>query len=184
MVGIHIDKAEVESMNDVIGRTPGILSLTYNIYDTIEVVRKRPGMYLGTFGRDPITIYHMSVFLAGFDFAMYGIGAIDVGEPEFHGFHEWIKRKFGYGESTAGWSNMILAQALGLPPITSGSNLSWEGFNVHVSPEQHERALAMFFGLLDEYRASVNRELRHRLTVGNQISSSDGPMRGASESET
>lgn len=83
---------------------------------------------------------------------MDGIGAVDIGLPRFYEFHEWIRHKYGYGESTAGWSNMILAQALNLPPIISSSTLSWEGFNANVTPEQHERALKMFFELLDEYR--------------------------------
>lgn len=109
-------------------------------------------MYLGTFGKDPLTIYQMRIFLTGYGVAMDSLGAIDIGTPEFYGFHEWIRRKFGYGESTAGWTNMILAQALDLPPIPSGSSLRWEGFNEKVTAAQHERALTMFFELLDEYR--------------------------------
>jgi hypothetical protein len=69
-------------MNEVIGLSPAMVPLTYNIYDTIDLVRKRPGMYIGTFGRDPLTIYQMSVFLTGFGVAMYSIGAIDIGEPK------------------------------------------------------------------------------------------------------
>ena len=46
-----------------IGLTPGMLPLTYNISEAIDSVRKRPGMYIGTFARDPLTIYQMSVFL-------------------------------------------------------------------------------------------------------------------------
>jgi hypothetical protein len=34
-------------------------------------------------------------------------------KPDFGGFHDWVSRRFGWRESTPGWSNLILQEGSG-----------------------------------------------------------------------
>lgn len=118
----------------------------YNIYGIIDQVRRRPGMYI-----NPISTAAMHTFLIGYSLAMDELGKTDGSTPHFREFHDWVSQKFGYGESTAGWSNMILAQTLGL-----STDCAWdELLERSITPQQHACALQSFFCLLDEYRSQA-----------------------------
>lgn len=95
-----------------------------NIYEIIDKVRRRPGMYIGH--HSPT---HLSSFLSGYQQAKVAPDNEYKEESEFHGFHDWVARRFGYYESTSGWAYMIEDQR-----------------------EDKEEALWLFFQLLDEYR--------------------------------
>ena len=115
----------------------------YDLYKVIDLVRGRSGMFIGV----PSTI-SMFIYLNGYQQAMRDVGAKDVTSPDFYEFHNWVQRKLGYSNSIAGWSNMILANTLGLPP-----NHSWNiSFKLDASEEQHDQALKRFFEFIDEYR--------------------------------
>jgi hypothetical protein len=125
-----------------------VSSAEYNIYEIIDRVRGRPGMFIS-----PISTDALSTFLCGYSVAMVEAGRCDVAKPRFQGFHDWVQEKFSYGESTAGWSNMILAKELGLSPDDS-----WEEFlKLPITQQQHAAALQSFFCLLDEYRKQVRK---------------------------
>jgi hypothetical protein len=116
----------------------------YDIYKIIEMVQRRPGIYIGV----PSTI-SMSIYLGGYQQAMRDTGVEDVSSPDFYEFHNWVQKKLGYLESNAGWSNMILANTLGLSP-----NHLWNtSFKLDACEEQHDKALKQFFEFIDEYRS-------------------------------
>ena len=77
-----------------------------NIYDLIELIEKRPGMYI----RDA-RISSLRSFLDGYQFSamVHNIEKEQV-FPPFWYFHEWAMHKYGWGESTAGWKNIILEE--------------------------------------------------------------------------
>ncbi len=118
---------------------------TYNIYDILDKVRKRPGMYIGD-----EKLENMRSYLAGYQMAMMDLNLEDTAEPSFYEFHEWIRNRFNYYESTAGWCNMIFAVVLGFDP----ENIRWENYQKDATTEQHRESIREFYRLLDEYRES------------------------------
>lgn len=118
----------------------------YSIYNTIDLIRKRPGMYIG----DP-SPKQLFVFLTGYGMAMDDAGITDISHPPFfREFHDWVARKLGFHESTAGWPNMIMAVTLGLNP----KKIRWENYAVKATYQQKSEATELVFKLIDEYRDS------------------------------
>jgi hypothetical protein len=81
---------------------------TVDLYSILSDIQARPGMYLG----QP-SIRLLRAYIDGiFHLSSWGLEEVEViSNPEFRGFHEWVKEKYGYFESTSGWCNMLLAQA-------------------------------------------------------------------------
>jgi hypothetical protein len=77
----------------------------YSVYDLLELIRQRPAMYIGC-----KSILQLRAFLCGYQFAAETHDIPDQSEPEFGKFHDWVARKFGWYESTAGWANIILQE--------------------------------------------------------------------------
>jgi hypothetical protein len=121
----------------------------HTVYDLLDVVRRRPGMYIG----EP-SILALQTFLSGFFLALRSVGAdIGDGSPPYQDFHDWIAARHGLRESTSGWARILLSAA--------GSE---------------ETALDRFFTELDEFRrdriivlrsARVPRGTVHRRCVGS-----------------
>ena len=96
-----------------------------NIYDLLDEIRRRPGMYIGD--HSPT---RLRSFIFGYCFALSeNESKEDLSESNFYGFHDWVAIKYGYNESTSGWCHMIEEQ--------------------RKCPEE---ALWLFYQLLDEYR--------------------------------
>jgi hypothetical protein len=73
------------------------------LYDLLQRVKERPGMYLG---RSSIT--RLSMLLMGYSLARRELGLpITTQEKEFGGFQEWIQKKFKI-TSSHGWDSIIL----------------------------------------------------------------------------
>lgn len=119
---------------------------SYSIYNVLEAIRKRPGMYVGE-----IDLNYINSFIWGYEMAMDDAGVEDVSRPEFRKFHEFVRAKYNYYESTAGWANMIKAVVLGLNPET----VCWEGYDSEMTIEQQKQALSKFYELLDEFKSMV-----------------------------
>lgn len=102
-----------------------------HIYDLLDLVRRRPGMYFGY--HSPT---HLHSFLSGYYFADYLIEEDKNGFRKFSDFHDWVAAKLGYYESTSGWAYMIEDQR-----------------------EDKEEALWLFFKLLDEFRGLTPKVL-------------------------
>ena len=97
----------------------------FNVYDTIALIRTRPGMYLGDH-----SLVRLRAFLDG---CFYMAERFDLGRgdgPDFGGLHDWVAKKYGWFESTAGWCDIILQECSG----------------------DESKALDQFFNLVEEYR--------------------------------
>jgi hypothetical protein len=115
----------------------------YSIYDFLDKVEKRSGMYIGD-----VTLKNLSIYLNGFNMAMINAEVKDISNPDFYSFNNFIKEKFGYSEPTAGWANMILAVSIGLTP----KNVIWENYDTAITDEQHIESVKLFYKLLHEFR--------------------------------
>lgn len=120
----------------------------YSVYDVLATLETRPGMYMSD-----ITLNHFMTYLFGYEMAMRNVGIKDMSKPKFQGFHEFVKEKYGYFESTAGWANMILAATIGLSP----KNIRWENYDINVTREQHLESIKTFYSLINEYRQKTSR---------------------------
>jgi hypothetical protein len=75
----------------------------HSVYDIIDVVRRRPEMFLGS--RTLSGLHH---FINGFRLALHSVDVqIQEGEPPFHSFHQWIEKRLDGGPS-AGWLQTLL----------------------------------------------------------------------------
>ena len=100
----------------------------FNVYATIALIRPRPAMYIGDH-----SLRCLKSFLDGCFFLAEEHG-IETSEcPVFGGFHDWVAKRFGWYESTAGWCNIIVEECGG----------------------DQGKALDRFFELIEEYRRTV-----------------------------
>ncbi|MEH2082307.1 MAG: hypothetical protein V7K89_20695 [Nostoc sp.] len=77
-----------------------------NLYETLEMMRPRPQMFLGQ-----RSLTALSGFIGGYFFAMEENGIlIEEENPPFSQFHDWVARYYKWYESTAGWKNIILRE--------------------------------------------------------------------------
>ena len=81
---------------------PTLQVLDESIYDMLDVVCKRPGMYI----TEP-SINRLHAFLVGYTAGLSRVGFALRDEDDFHRFHDWVARRLGFGGSTSGWCNMI-----------------------------------------------------------------------------
>lgn len=72
--------------------------------------------------------------------AMRDAGVEDVSTPDFDGFHEFVRERYNYFESTAGWANMIKAVVIGLDP----NHIRWENYDHAMTFDQKKRRLICF----------------------------------------
>jgi hypothetical protein len=97
-----------------------------NSYDLIDLMRTRTAMYLGEY-----KISAMWSFLEGYNMAIRLNNVAQTPEyPPFWYFHEWAKEKYKWGESTAGWKNIILQENGG----------------------DEEKALTVFFEMMTDFQ--------------------------------
>jgi hypothetical protein len=95
-----------------------------NLYGLINQVKGRPGFY---FDADNISaLYH---FVNGYVQALVAKNIDEAETPPFQDFHEFVRHRTKFSESTSGWRNMLL------------------NFNGN----DEAKALAMFFALFEEF---------------------------------
>ncbi len=116
---------------------------SYSIYDVFETMRERPALYVGN-----LSVLQLRAFIDGYVFAMYEAGIEEDSSPNFRDFHQFVSKELGFGESTAGWANCIMATAIGLDPKT----IKWEGYDRNVSKEQLKVGMELFYSLLDKFK--------------------------------
>lgn len=113
------------------------------IYELLERIKPRPGMYLG---KKSITL--LKAFISGYYFARQTNNVAILEEiPPFGKFHDWIARYYNWESSTAGWNNIIL-QELG----------------------DEAKALDVFFELLELFKQRLPI-LKHRVFLSSQHTS-------------
>ena len=77
------------------------------MYDVIEVLRKRPEMFLGS--RTLTGLFH---YLSGYRSALHSVGVeLDLEDPPFREFHQWIQQRLN-GKPSVGWLQNLL-EAMG-----------------------------------------------------------------------
>jgi hypothetical protein len=101
---------------------------TANLYTYIELIRIRPGMYIGG---NAVTL--MAYHIAGYEAACRWKSVEEQLVPPWYDFHEYIRGKTGFAESTSGWNNMLLEASGG----------------------DEAEALEMFFAMFDAFRAEA-----------------------------
>lgn len=74
-----------------------------DLYTYIDLIRTRPGMYVG--GN---SVSLMAYHIAGYEAACRWKGSEEQLDPSWYGFHEYVRSKAGFRESTSGWNNMLL----------------------------------------------------------------------------
>lgn len=116
---------------------------TYSIYDLLDKLHPRTAMYVGSNG-----VKGLDTFLMAYELAMQHAGIRSVAEPEFYGFHEFVRLSYGFSNSTAGWANWILAAVVGC----DRENTQWDDYDKSVTPQQYDQSIFEFNRLLGEYR--------------------------------
>jgi hypothetical protein len=104
-----------------------IIAKAENLYALIRQIKARPGFY---FEADSLSaLYH---FINGYMQALVMKDIEESESPPFRDFHEFVRRRTKFRESTSGWRNMILS------------------FN----NQDEAKALAMFFVLFEAFTTS------------------------------
>lgn len=101
------------------------------LYDALEDIRRCVPMHLGE--RSVTAIYHFVLSVAYL--RDRGLLSLEPEDPDFSGFHEWIRARRGRRESTPGWCRMLLEESGG----------------------DEREALERFFQELDAFRATGAR---------------------------
>ena len=102
-----------------------------NLYEHLDGIRERPGMYLGS-----SSITALSHYIAGY---LEGCRSSSIDEnlsPDFHDFNDFVATYYLRFEATAGWKAIILAENYG----------------------NEEFALKDFFRIFDLFRKKVKIE--------------------------
>ncbi|WP_237059076.1 hypothetical protein [Microbulbifer sediminum] len=118
----------------------------YSIYDIIDRIRSRTGMYVGE-----VTLSSINVFLTGYCVAMKDSGIPDTTSPAFFpDFNIWVKNKLGFDSSCIGWCSMILAFSVNPEAPILRDSID-EICRMAKKPE-HDKSVDLFFSLVDEYK--------------------------------
>ena len=73
------------------------------LYDLLQMIRKRPGMYLGSCG-----VTRLRFFLEGYAFARLDLGLTETKEEkEFKEFSKWVQKRFNI-KSNLEWNKIII----------------------------------------------------------------------------
>lgn len=89
----------------------------------------------------------IKTFLDGYSLALSEHKIIESEENSEPNFHDWVADRLGFGSSTAGWHNMILAYAMDLDPL----NVGWDSYYNNATDNQHTESIKMFYQLYWEY---------------------------------
>ncbi|WP_017303312.1 hypothetical protein [Spirulina subsalsa] len=75
------------------------------LYDLLERIKKRPGMYLGR-----VSLIRLKMLLLGYSMSREELGLeLTQQEKQFSQFQNWIQEKYNVN-SSEGWENIILSQ--------------------------------------------------------------------------
>jgi hypothetical protein len=74
-----------------------------DVYDLLDLVRERPGMWIGE-----CTLPVLRAYLEGFSLALYCAGIAFKSEPDFDLFQEWVTKRLGLERGEEGWPQLLL----------------------------------------------------------------------------
>jgi hypothetical protein len=131
-------------------------------YYLLKQIESAPAMWTGE-----KTVKSISNYLSGYYHALLD-HKIVLSEKTDEPFSEWVAKKLGYCESTAGWTKMILAHSIGLKP----ENISWEKFSeTAVNHEQHLESIKLFYELVEHFRNENNYMTKQLFFIANMPAS-------------
>jgi hypothetical protein len=113
------------------------------VYDLIETLSTRTAMYTGEH-----KLSNVSSFIDGYTFAVRSEDRYTEFLSNFPEFHNWVAKRLGFYESTAGWQNMILAIEMGYSP----KSVDWLGYADRATEAQHRASVVKFFEMVQEYK--------------------------------
>jgi hypothetical protein len=102
-----------------------ILSYGNNLYEHLDQIRERPAMWIGN-----VSVSKLDTYILGYNACCHIKGIEENLFPSWNIFHEFVKRKTNFSESTSGWCNMILTHCAG----------------------DEEKAFAVFYEYFDEFK--------------------------------
>lgn len=102
-----------------------------SLYELIDLIRTRPAMFIGS-----ASITALQNFINGYTYACYVKDIEENERPPWGDFHEFVRARTGFYESTSGWCDMIL----------------------DVNDRDEAKALAGFCVLFDAFLATAKRE--------------------------
>ena len=118
-------------------------------YHLLKLMERRPAMWTGEESLRSIHNYISGYYHALLDNKIVQRPLTD--EP----FFDWVAKRLGYSESTAGWVNMILAYCMGFKP----ENIIWEKFfATPVTKEQHLKSIEFFYELTEEFKNEIENK--------------------------
>jgi hypothetical protein len=91
-----------------------------NLYQLIEQIKVRPAMYLGS-----TTITALQNFIDGYNFACYIKDVEERLSPPWQDFHEFVRARTGFAESTGGWCYMLLHHCDGDETVALALFFEW-----------------------------------------------------------
>jgi hypothetical protein len=119
-------------------------------YNLLKKIESRLGMWIGE-----ATLKNINIYISGYYMALLEHNIIDT-PPTDDNFFDWVAKKLGYYESTAGWANMILAHCMGFNP----KKINWEKFfAILPTKEQHLKSIRYFYLLVEEFKKELNDKL-------------------------
>ena len=68
---------------------------SFSIYDILNTIKDRPGMYI-----EGVTVNNILVYLQGYQIAIRDYEIEDVSNPGFRKFHDIVKTKYGRRKAT------------------------------------------------------------------------------------
>jgi hypothetical protein len=79
------------------------------IYDLLDLLRERPGMWIGE-----MSVTRLSIFIQAFQLGVQAAhGSLDKESPPLQDFHDWIAGRLGRSKNGHGWDGMLLDAANG-----------------------------------------------------------------------
>jgi hypothetical protein len=119
-------------------------------YKILKKMEPRPAMWVGE-----NTLKAIHLYISGYYHALLDQGVVTAAHTD-EPFFDWVAEKLGYYESTAGWVNMIVAEAKGF----DSKNISWEEvFETPTSKEQHSISINRFYELLEEFEIKMKNRV-------------------------
>lgn len=118
-------------------------------YKILKQIEQRPALWTGE-----ATLKSIHIFISGYYQALLDHKIVLIIHPE-QPFFEWVAKKLGYNESTAGWANMILAFTLGFKP----EYINWEEvLATPVNKEQHFESVKFLYELIEQYMYEMENQ--------------------------
>ena len=117
-------------------------------YEFLKQIKGRWDVHMSV-----ITLRGLHTWLGGYKQALFDHGLDKNKEfckKKKNDFHDFVAKKLGFRESTAGWADMILATTLGHDPKTFNWLVFMNNYS-SIAEEDHDMSIEKFYELLGEF---------------------------------